>query len=131
MADLKFTTKLKEKVVLLTGEDGKEKKFKLKELTGDQREEWNKLFDYTIVVEDGKTSAKPGKDFKMPSPKAFLSICFYDPEDKLVSAEVIGAYPQTMLDTLHLEGLKLSGMDPEAIQKAKNELEGKGTSGTE
>jgi hypothetical protein len=131
MADLKFTTKLKEKIVLLTGEDDKEKQYKLKELTGDQREKWNEKFDYTIEVKDGVTEAKPGKDFKMPSAKSFLAMCFYDPDDKLVPASVIGAYPQTMLDTLHLEGLRLSGMDPDSIKKAKNESEVKGTSGTE
>jgi hypothetical protein len=131
MADLKFTTKLKEKPVLLTGKGGKEQKYMLKELTGDQREEWNNQFDYTIEVIDGETKAKPGKDFKMPAAKSFLAMCFYDPDDKLVPADEIGKYPQTMLDELHLEGLKLSGMDPESIQKAKNALEAKGTSGTE
>ena len=131
MANLKFTTKLKEKIVVLTGEDDKEKEFKLKELTGDQREAWNNKFDYTIEMKDGKTEAKPGKDFKMPSAKSFLAMCFYDPDDKLVDADVIGGYPQTMLDTLHLEGLKLSGMDPDSIAKAKNESEAKDTSGTE
>jgi hypothetical protein len=131
MADLKFNVKLAEKVVLLTGEDGTERKFKLKELSGDQREDWNKKFDYSIEIIDGKTTAKPGKDFKMPSPKEFLSLCFYDPEDKLVKPEVIGAYGQTMLDTLHLEGLKLSGMDPASLKKAKNEFEANEDNGTE
>lgn len=130
MADLRFSVKLKEKPVILTGDNGTEKKYKLKELTGDQREEWNNKYDYSIEVVDGKTIAKPGKDFKMPSAKAFLCMCFYDPDDKLVTAEVIGKYPQTMLDTLHLEGLKLSNMDPDSIEKAKNELEGNTDNGS-
>ena len=131
MADLKFNVKLKEKVVKLTVADGSEKDYKLKELTGDQREKWNEIFDYTIEVVDGKASAKPGAGFKMPSPKQFLALCFYDEKDVLIKPEIIGSYPQTMLDALHLEGLKLSGMDPASVEKAKNELEANKVNGTE
>lgn len=130
MADLKFNVKLKEKIVLLTGKDNSEKKFKLKELSGTQRKEWNKNYDYKVEVVDGKTTTTLGDNFKMPSATDFLSLCFYDEEDILIKSTVIDTYPNSMLEELYLEALKLSGMDPASVEKAKNELEGNTGSGS-
>ena len=131
MAELKFSVKLKEKSVTITLEDGSDKIYKLKELTGDQRAKHSDSFDYTVKIEDGVASAEIGNNFKMPSAKDFLALCFYDEKDILVPLKILGAYPSTMLEILHQTALKLSGMDKDSMMAAKNELKGKEGNGSE
>ncbi len=131
MATLEFEVKLKELPVTITDVDGAKKIYKIKELTGDQKSEHDKDYDYKVKIENGIASATLGDDFKIPSAKSFLALCFYDEKDVLVSPEVLGGYPSTMLEKLHRVALKLSGMDKASMEEAKNELEGKKDSGTE
>jgi len=130
--ELRFSTVLKERPVFLTGEDGIEKKFSLKELTGTQRAIYNASFDVQIEMDErGIAKAVAGKGFKTFSAKQFLALCLYDEEGKLVKEEVLGQYPSTVLTKLHEVALELSGLDRTALEKAKNVSEGSDTSGIE
>ncbi len=130
--ELRFSTVLKELPVFLTGKDNVEKKYTLKELTGSQRAIYNASFDVRIEMDsEGKAKAIAGEGFKSFSANQFLALCLYDADNKLISEEVIGTYPSTMLSQLHDAALELSGLDKEALKKAKNESEGSTTSGTE
>ena len=120
MAELKFNIVLKEVPVLLTGKDGAEKKFVLRELTGTQRAAYNESFDVKIEMQDGKAKATAGEGFKMFSAKQFLAMCLFDDTGKAVAEEIIGEYPASVVSALHTEALKLSGMDEEALSTAKN-----------
>jgi len=132
MKELKFSVVLKEVPVLLTGKDGVEKKFKLRELTSTQRAIYNESFDIKVeLMDDGKAKAVAGEGFKTYSAKQFLAMCLYDEEDKLVKEEIIGGYPASMVGQLHAAALELSGMDEAALIKAKNASKGSGSSGTE
>ncbi len=127
--ELKFSVVLKELPVKLTGSDGVEKKYKLKELTATQRSTYNDNFGFKLEMVDGKAKATAGEDFKLPSAKAFIALCLYDDKDKLVSEEVIGNFPSTVVEELSAAAMELSGMDEKALEKAKNALEVKDTSG--
>ena len=50
--ELRFSTVLKQVPVFLTGKDGVEKKFTLKELTGSQRAAYNESFDVKIEMDE-------------------------------------------------------------------------------
>jgi len=131
MGELRFSTVLKEIPVFLTGKDGIEKKFSLRELTGAQRAIYNESFDIKIEMDaNGKAKAVAGEGFKSFSAKQFLAMCLYDENGKPVPEEIIDNYPATMLGQLHTAALKLSGLDKEALEAAKNELEGSDPSGT-
>ena len=63
--ELRFSTVLKEIPVYLTGKDGIEKKYTVKELTGTQRATYNESFDVKIEMdENGKAKAVAGSGFK-------------------------------------------------------------------
>ncbi len=118
---LEFNTVLNSIPVNLTGEDGQAKNFTLKELNGDQRAAYDKCFDVKLEVTEGtKVKAIPGDKFKIMPAKEFLAFCLYDSKDKPVSEEIIGTYPSRILEKLHEEALKLSGMDADTV-KAKAE----------
>jgi len=129
--ELKFSIVLKELPVLLTGKDGVEKKYTLKELTGTQRAVYNESFDVKIEMdESGKAKAVAGESFKSFSAKQFLALCLYDEKGNLVEEEVIGGYPSTMLAKLHEAALELSGLNRKALEASKNESKGSNSSGT-
>ena len=120
MADLQFTTVLKEKEVKVTGDDGIVKVYHLRELNGAQRAKYNDSYAFDVSYEDGKVKAT-ADDFKVMSEVDFLSMCFYDDENKLVKKEVIQGYPATMLGGLHKAAVKLSALDQKSIDQAKND----------
>lgn len=130
MAELEFSIKLKEKEVTITDGAGSKKKYKIKELTSDQREKYNEHFNYTMEVVNDEIKASIGKDFKMPTAKDLLTLCLYDENNTLVKADAIGKYPNTMQQGLVKAALELSGMDAASLQKAKNELEANEGSGS-
>lgn len=128
--ELRFSTVLKELPVFLTGKDGVEKKYTLKELTGTQRAIYNQSFDIKIEMDDeGKAKAVAGEGFKSFSTKRFLALCLYDEQDRLIDEKIIGNYPSTVLAKLHDAALELSGLDKKALEAAKNELKGSGSNG--
>jgi len=131
MADLRFDLTLKEKEVTLVGKDNVEKKYKLKELTGEQRAEYNSSFGVKMGLDDKGKPAMLGDGITMPSAGDFIALCLYDSENKLVPIEVINTYPDRVTDALQKEAMELSGMDKKALDAAKNELKESNSSGTE
>ncbi len=129
--ELKFSVILKEIPVKLTGTDGVEKSYTLKELTATQRATYNDNFDFKIEMIDNKAKASAGDNFKMPSAKAFIAMCLYDVDDKLVDENIIGDFPATVVQELHAAALELSGMDEKALEAAKNALGASDINGTE
>lgn len=130
MEALKFSTVLKELSVVLTSKDG-EKNYKLRELTGGQRNIYNKSFDVKFEMVGNKPKIIAGQDFEMMSSSKFLAMCLYDETDKLIPESVISAYPDTTVSGLHTEAMKLSGMDKESLETAKNESGERDISGIE
>lgn len=127
MLDLSIV--LKSEVVKLTGEDGA-KEYTIKELTALQRRAHNDSFNAQLSIgEDGKPQLG-GSGIKIPSPIDFLALCLYDSEDKLVSTKFLEDLPDRVTSELQKKGMELSGMDAKALAAAKNELEGKPSSGT-
>lgn len=126
---LKFNTVLKSREVELIGGDDTVKKYKLKELNGDQRAVYDACFDFKLEVIEGDTpedrtvKAIPGENFKVMSPKEFVSLCLYDDKDEIVSEGFVGSLPSKVLVELHKEALELSGMDLDSVKSetvAKN-----------
>ena len=131
MADLRFELILKEKEVILVGTDNVEKKYKLKELTGKQRAEYNSSFGVKMGLDaDGKPTML-GDGIIMPSVGDFIALCLYDSNNKLVPIDIINTYPDRVTNALQKEAMELSGMDKKALDAAKNELEESNSSGTE
>jgi len=129
---LEFSAVLNELPFTLAGEDGVKRNYKLRELTGDQRAKYDASFDIKIEVDaQGGVKGIPGEGFKSFSGKDFLALCLYDDNNTLVSAEFIGALPSKVVNALHTEALKLSGLDKKAMEAAKNESEGSEEAGTE
>ena len=131
MAELVFSVVLKEIPVKIKEADGAEKIYKLKELTSAQRKKYNESFDVKVEMVDGEVKASAGDGFKMFSAQEFLALCLYDENDKLVPENVLADYPSTVTAGLHEEALKLSGLDKDSLETAKNELEGISSIGTE
>jgi len=130
--ELRFSTVLRELPVFLTGEDGTEKEFKLKELNGSQRAKYNQSFDVKVEMdEDGKAKAIAGEGFKSFSAVQFLAMCLYNEDGHPVSEGIIGKYPSTMISELHEAALELSGLNKEALKSAKKESKGSSSNGTE
>lgn len=130
--ELTFSTVLDQKPFTLAGEDGISKKYILRELTGTQRAKYDASFDIKIEIDaDGVAKGTPGEAFKSFSGKDFLALCMFDADNKPVSIEFIGGLPSKVVTALHQEALKLSGLDKEALEAAKNELEGSKEVGTE
>ena len=125
MEKLEFDVVLKEVPVSLKGADGVVIDYTLRELTGSQRAVYDESFDVKVEMDkDGVTKMSPGDSFKMfPAPK-FLSMCLYDKQNKLVDEQLIGTFPSTAVDGMHKAALKLSGLDKESLEEAKNEVKG-------
>ena len=133
MKELRFNTVLKKVPVFLTGVDNKEKKYILKELTGDQRDAYNSKFE-DMKVEmgpEGKPKSMSGIKFKLPSAVEFVSLCLYDDRDVLVGKKFVGSLPSQVAKKLHEAGLELSGLGKDALETAKNESGESDSSGSE
>jgi len=131
MEKLEFSIVLKELPVVLRGKDEIAKNYKLKELTSKQRNKYNESFDVKFEMEGTKAKVQAGDAFRMVSATEFLAMCLYDEEDKLVPEGKLHEFPASVTTKLHAAALKLSGMDAEAVELAKNESEESDISGTE
>lgn len=130
---LRFNTVLKEVPVFLTGVDKKEKKYFLRELTGNQRANYNSNFEDVKMEmdENGKPKAMSGIQFKLPSAVDFVSLCLFDDSSALVGKGFVGPLPSKVVTKLYEVGLELSGMNKDAIDAAKNELGESDSNGSE
>lgn len=128
---MKFSVKLDSVPVILTSEDNVERDYILSELTGAQREVYNDQFKFDLEMVDGKTKASAGKGFKLMTATEFLLMCLTTDEGKKVERAFLAGLPAKVSSALHNRGLELSGLDPKALEAAKNALEAKDSSGTE
>lgn len=121
MAELQFSLKLAELSVGIIDEGAVQKTYKLKELTGAQRDIYLSTFNLDIEVVDGKPQIRSSEGFKTFPAVDFLAMCLYDENDKSVPEEKIALYPAHVVSELHAAALKLSGLDKESEQEAKND----------
>ena len=131
MNELSFDLKLKEVPVSVTTLDGQKKSYIVRELDGLQREHYNKDFDINMTLVDGKPQIQTGENFKLPSEIEIRAMCLYDENGKVVSKEALEKYPSTVVTSLHKIALELSGLDKDSQAKAKNDSEGKPSTGTD
>lgn len=126
---MKFSVVLKEIPVVLTGEDGVEKKYTLREMVGRTRDEFmNRFRDKAKFDEDGKIIGLTTFD---GSQSSLLASCLYDEDDKPVAENVIQELPTTILEKLFGAAQKLSSMDVAAREQSKNDSEGSDSTGSE
>lgn len=115
-----FSLKLAEKKISIPVDDvGTERTFTLRELTGLQRDK------YAESVRSRLERDNTGRAIGMKNVTGFfaslISLCLYDETDKLVPAADIQAWPTRLQKWVHDEAEKLSGLDQDAKENAKNE----------
>jgi len=121
MADevMRVSLRLKEVSIELEGEKGEVKKWKLRELNGTDRNGYlNKM----------SSRVKTGKDGKSVGIKSFdgfqadlLSLCLYDENGELVSAEDIETLPSNAQQKLFEKAQEISGLNVGSEEIEKNE----------
>lgn len=120
MAELEFSLELASVPVTISAK-GTKIVYKLKELTGGQRDTYLNAFDLDVEIVDGKPKIKSSEGFKTFPAVDFLAMCLYDENDKLVGKEKIETYPSRVVSKLHTAALKLSGLDKDSEEEAKND----------
>ena len=115
MDSLNFKLKLKEKDVVLD-----DKKFKLKELTAEQKEIYTSFYEVNLEMVDGKRTIKLDS-FKSFPPAKFVSMSLYDEADSLVPIKEIEKFPAEVVSKLYSAALTLSGLTPESEEEVKND----------
>lgn len=109
----KYTRKLKTLELEIESPEGLMQNYTLKELNGDQRDEY--------LEQINARRDKEGKEIgKVKGATAdLLCRCLYGPDDKLVTAKTIGEFPSEMQLDLFKDAISLSGLDKEAKEQAK------------
>ena len=105
--------------VNLVTEQGEEKAWKLKELTGKERNRYlNKM---TSRVRSGKD----GKAISITNFEGFqadlLKICLYDENDELVTEDMIEGLPSSTQQVLFDKAKEISGLDNDEEGEEKND----------
>ncbi len=118
MNELKFSTVLKEVPVKITGPDGKEKDYTLRELTGKLRDLF--LNDMGARVKLTAGVVESISNF-VGLQSGLLALCLFNENDKPVPADEIESYPATVVAKLFEVAQELSGLDEGAPKSAKNE----------
>ena len=121
MEELKFSLKREQVRVVLEGEDGKDKVYFLKELTGKGRDEYlSHLSKKMRFNNEGKPSGL--KSFDGLQTK-LLTICLYDEDGKLAKADTIGAWPSVVVDNLFKKAQDISALNDQGVDDVGNESE--------
>ena len=115
---LKFELKLKELSVEMVGTDDQAKTYTLREVSGKQRDLF--LNDMSKRVDFAKGEAQSISNFEGLQ-AGLLALCLYDENNKLVTKDVIQGYPSSVISSLFAEAQKLSGLDADAENEAKND----------
>lgn len=118
VATLKFDLTLKEVPVELG-----DKKYTLRELDGESRVTYLDSFDVNVTLIDGKPQIQGGALKGFTSIK-FLTMCLFDSDGKAISEDFLNRLPGRVVEKLHKEALKLSGLGnitKEEETEAKNE----------
>lgn len=109
-----------EKIKVRDPVDGTVKTYTLRELDGEGREQYmDKLFSSATGFDP--ETGKPTGFKSYPGMEAFtLSHTLFDENDKLIPIERIKKLPGRLQDVLHEKVAKLSDLDKEALERAKN-----------
>jgi len=119
--ELKFNLKLQEVPINIVDLDGKDRVYKLKELTGEQRDIYLGHFKFSMTVVNDKPQLQTGEDFQAFSAVQFLAMCLYDEDDKPIPEDAIKQFPATVISQLHKAAQTLSGLDEEGKKAAKKD----------
>jgi hypothetical protein len=109
METLRLKLERKEIDVVLESDDGQETKYKLKELSGAERNKYlNKMTCRVKVGADGKAAGiKTFDGFQAD----LLGICLFNENDEVVSKESIENLPSSTQQILFEKAQSLSGLD--------------------
>jgi hypothetical protein len=122
MAELaRFSLKLKEQPVLITGADGADRTFTIREMSGSQAEIYLDVLRDRLIFDTG-----PDGEFKVKGVKGFagayeslLSMCLYDQDGKLVSLEAIQLFPSDALKGLFNIAQTMNALNMEGEAEVK------------
>jgi len=116
--ELSFTIKLKEIPIRMTLESGEEVVYKLKELTGQQRDDFLTGMSKRVNINDSSEDIDI-KDFNGLQ-ASLVSKSLYDEKNNLVPIDIVQSYPATVVSKLFEESQKLSGLDRISEEEVKN-----------
>ena len=117
---MRFSLKRKEEPVIIEAEDGSEKTWTLRELSGEERNKFlNQMKSRMKVGVDGGAIVKNFDGFH----SALLVLSLVDDAGEPVGKDVIEAMPSTMQGKLFKKAQKLSGLDnaPDDEDAEKND----------
>jgi len=118
MENLTFSLDLVEQEITITNKAGESKKYFLRELTSKQKAQYlNNMKDKVIFV-DGSVSGV--KDFDGLE-ACLLTRCFYDGDNKLITAAELQEYPARVVKKLFEAGQSISGLTEEGAKEVKND----------
>lgn len=130
MEELRLTLKRKERAAIITGEDGKDYQYILREMSGAQRDAY-----MSAVAEKTRFDSK-GNPAGMKSfdglQAMLLSLCLLDETLKLVSKDAIQSFPATTQSALFEAAQVLNGLvnPKEAGAEPKNAQGVSGSAGS-
>jgi hypothetical protein len=110
---MEYSDEFKSLPIKISGRD-----YTLKEIDGTQRDAYLNDMASRMKFEDGKPAGI--KNFTGLQSK-LLSMCLFDPDGKPVPQAVINKWPSSLQAALFDEARKLSGLDKEAGEEAKND----------
>lgn len=123
----RFKLKRKQCPIVIEGEDGVERHYVMKELTGSDRDEYTTRIQGKVKYENGKPAGF--KDHKGIQ-GGLLASCLYNEKGKLVAVEEIDSWPAMVREELFKIAQKLSGLDQEGADEAGNSSQASGSSGS-
>lgn len=118
MEELRVSIVLKERPVLVTEANGEERKFVLRELTGEERDVYLSWMSKRIKFEDGKATNITNFEGMQAE---LLARCLHDEENKLVPVDILQKFPASALSVLFEVAQTLNGLSIEGAKEAKND----------
>jgi len=98
--------------VIVEGDNGQEKKWRMVELLGSERNRYlNKLTSRVKVTNDGKACGIKSFDGFQSD---LLCICLYNEDNRLLTKEEVEALPSLTQQSLFVRAQKISGLDDKA-----------------
>ena len=120
MEELKFSLKLAEVPVKITGADGVEKSYVLKELDGVGKSTFLDDFTKRAARDNNGNITKNLKEVK-GFQEGLITLCLFDESNKSVPVETIEKYPSGAIDSLFEAAQELSGLNKKAEEEIKND----------
>jgi hypothetical protein len=110
-----FRRKLKVVPIQMEEDDGQVRTYHIRETDGKARGEF--IRERAVAIADGKVDEEKAQALSM----GYIAKCLLDPEMKPIDVKDLIKFPSETLDELFKECLKVSGLDPDAMEKAKND----------